>query len=192
MLSAAAGGSGSARDAREMLNAAAGGSGSARGARVRTRADPRNWTTRHSDRRSGRNSTKSAGRSRQRHSRGTPYEVVGVPRPCHCPPRQLHAESPPQTRCSNAPPITRFRVGSPIFFSFLPCGQNLASVLRCERAPPVAGEARRAPAPDRSVPDLPRGPRAVTGRRRPHVSPVTPARSTTNSSSWRAQGARGA
>ena len=40
--------------------------------------------------------------------------------------------------------------------------------------------ARRASAPDGPVPDLPRGPRAVAGRRRPRVSPVTPARSTTN------------
>jgi len=32
--------------------------------------------------------------------------------------------------------------------------------------------------------DPPRGPRAVAGRRRPHASPVRPARSTTNTSSW--------
>ena len=35
-----------------------------------------------------------------------------------------------------------------------------------------------------AAPDPPRGPRAVAGRRRPHASPVRPARSTTNTSSW--------
>jgi hypothetical protein len=57
------------------------------------------------------------------------------------------------------------------------CRQRALSLARCERVTAVAGADRRAPAPEEPAPDLPRGFRAVAGRRRPRVSHVTPARS---------------
>ena len=64
------------------------------------------------------------------------------------------------------------------------CNEKLLKA--CERMTAVGAQEPGGPVPDRAqepggpVPDLPRGPRAGAGRRRPCVSPITPASSTTN------------